>query len=592
MVFENIDEINADIVLFSSQIIEHNNLSSGFHARIFDGKKKIYKKIDLNEYINLNKNNGCSTVAFVVTGNFVEWETMFSVAGDLILNVHLIVPGSSGALSSSCLSQLSTELAIRFATYGYKFDVNYASCHMDKELAGSIVPAVYTTSLGTFLSGLLPLQQDMMNVLSFNTTARQPDLQHKSRPTFTVLTRTQGKRLETLQEVFLCLSAQTYLDFEHLVIAHNADDDAIRHIKHLIDNQPSDFRNKIRFERVEGGTRTTPLNIGFSIANGLYVVILDDDDIVFAHWLETFAGIAARKPGALLRAVALRQEFTWATVNGKRAARAISGMYNDYGPDFDFIQHLETNLTPPVSIAFPRYLFAEHGLRFDEALTTTEDWDYIMRCAAYVGVGVSDQITCIYRWWIAAESSREMHSQDEWILNHEVIQNRLNSTPVLLESRSIKTIRNISSKRDEFLRWANSLHHEIEKIKIAEEAVLPPNTDGIQEPRLTKWENLINKKFYVDKKTKLLRRTIIEDSGLFDADWYQATYSDVAQSGVDPLTHFLDCGSRELRSPCKAFNAKAYYVMNRDVQSHRIEPVFHYLLHGKWEGRPLRSHES
>lgn len=164
--------------------------------------------------------------------------------------------------------------------------------------------------------------------------------------------------------------------------------------------------------------------------------------------------------------------------------------------------------------------------------------------------------------------------------------------PVLLESRSIKTIRNISSKRDEFLRWANSLHHEIEKIKIAEEAVLPPNTDGIQEPRLTKWENLINKKFYVDKKTKLLRRTIIEDSGLFDADWYQATYSDVAQSGVDPLTHFLDCGSRELRSPCKAFNAKAYYVMNRDVQSHRIEPVFHYLLHGKWEGRPLRSHES
>lgn len=41
MVFENIDEINADIVLFSSQIIEHNNLSSGFHARIFDGKKNI-----------------------------------------------------------------------------------------------------------------------------------------------------------------------------------------------------------------------------------------------------------------------------------------------------------------------------------------------------------------------------------------------------------------------------------------------------------------------------------------------------------------------------------------------------------------------
>lgn len=80
------------------------------------------------------------------------------------------------------------------------------------------------------------------------------------------------------------------------------------------------------------------------------------------------------------------------------------------------------------------------------------------------------------------------------------------------------------------------------------------------------------------------RQTLIE-SGLFDDAWYRTRYPDVVQSGQDPMTHFLEHGSYEGRSPGPDFNAFGYLARYPDVVEEKIEPWLHYVRHGRPEGR-------
>ncbi|MDS0860105.1 hypothetical protein NUV25_20575 [Burkholderia pseudomultivorans] len=51
------------------------------------------------------------------------------------------------------------------------------------------------------------------------------------------------------------------------------------------------------------------------------------------------------------------------------------------------------------------------------------------------------------------------------------------------------------------------------------------------------------------------RRRIIAKSGLFDAEWYLQEYPDVAESGQDPILHYLIFGAKEGRRPSASFVA-------------------------------------
>lgn len=566
-------------------------------------------------------------VTVILGTDFEHWGELHTLTerfdSAAAVDIVLLVPArGAAAISQASLSQFTTELAIRAQAFGFVGTMRIAAqCDSSDLGLARLERPHFATSLGKFLDGLTPDEEPRVAVLVLSCRS-VADI--GTAPMFTVLTRTQGKRMETLREVFLCLSAQTMVDFEHVVIAHNAKPDAVDQIRALIEDQSDRMRGRIRFEEVIGGTRTTPLNAGFATARGKYVVVLDDDDIVFANWLETFRAIAREKPGSLLRAVAVRQEFTWAQVEGKRAARAVSAMHRDYAARFDYFDHLEVSQTPPVSIAFPRYLFASHGLRFDETLTTTEDWDYIMRGAAYVGVGSAEEITCIYRWWVDAENSRTVHSQSEWHDNHHLIQDKINASVNLLEAGSINRFRDVSAKMNEYLRWANKLHHDLNDIQRATDAsdieqakqkiallsqsvhgelstilkdgpidampLSPPKRDLLPPPRLSPLQKLLAGPATITRMRAQQRRETIEASGIFDAQWYLSTYPDVAQQNMDPLTHFVQFGSRELRSPSAQFNARSYYAAYNDLRDHEIEPVFHFVLHGKREGRRYQGH--
>jgi glycosyltransferase involved in cell wall biosynthesis/SAM-dependent methyltransferase len=78
---------------------------------------------------------------------------------------------------------------------------------------------------------------------------------------------------------------------------------------------------------------------------------------------------------------------------------------------------------------------------------------------------------------------------------------------------------------------------------------------------------------------------LVKSSGMFDADWYLARNPDVAQRKIDPLFHYLFFGGFEGRDPGPNFSSAWYLKTYPDVKESRINPLVHYLRSGKDEGR-------
>jgi 2-polyprenyl-3-methyl-5-hydroxy-6-metoxy-1,4-benzoquinol methylase len=298
----------------------------------------------------------------------------------------------------------------------------------------------------------------------------------EKRPFLSVVIRTQGRRLHTLREALLGLYGQTDRDIEILVVGHKLSNEAIKAVERVIDDQPVEMRSRSRFLRVEDGERTRPLNFGFSAATGQYISILDDDDVPFAHWVETFRQLHSQAPGRLLRASCVRQSVRSVVVQGEIGLRAEESPKRVYPPRFDILEHLRGNHTPPVTVAFPRGAFHDLGIQFDEVLTTTEDWDYIMRVALMVGVSSSSAVTSVYRWWETGESSRSLHSQAEWDRNYATIINKMDAVPLLLPAGTAGRLRFLLDSYDRLESIVQSPAEQIvmasaEQMGITEETI-------------------------------------------------------------------------------------------------------------------------
>lgn len=281
----------------------------------------------------------------------------------------------------------------------------------------------------------------------------------------TVVTRTQGKRIDTLRETLLCLSAQTCQEFEVLVVGHDLDHAAQLATEKVISELHDSFRARVRLLRVEGGTRARPLNEGFEAARGRYVAMLDDDDLVMGNWVETFHDLVKKHGGQILRGVAVAQSWDMIGVGGAglEASRAVSGMQNLYPDRFSLLMHLVENRSPLHSLAFPRSLFVDMGFRFDPRLTTAEDWDFIIRVAPIAGVAESRNVICIYRRWVNRENSFTTHSNDEWRANYYYTLRKIDEAPLLFPSGSTRELRD--------------LIYELDRLRSSPSALSMPHSD-------------------------------------------------------------------------------------------------------------------
>lgn len=260
------------------------------------------------------------------------------------------------------------------------------------------------------------------------------------KPFLSVIVRTQGKRPETLRETLLCLEGQSNGDFEIILIGHKLNEEHRKVLNQIIEEQNRTFREKIRYFELDYGTRTTPLNMGFSHARGEYVAVFDDDDLVFDNWVDEFFKASKKKTGTILHAYAFTQKWMMIdTDEGVKAPRATGAPNGElYCTDFDIIRQIWQNCCPLHTLAFPAYMFQEMGIIFDETLTTTEDWDFFMRTAFVAGVTDIKKPTCIYRLWENTETSSVLHDKTEWDKNYYKIQEKFAKSPVLLMGDEIQ----------------------------------------------------------------------------------------------------------------------------------------------------------
>ena len=78
---------------------------------------------------------------------------------------------------------------------------------------------------------------------------------------------------------------------------------------------------------------------------------------------------------------------------------------------------------------------------------------------------------------------------------------------------------------------------------------------------------------------------LLRASGLVDADWYLATYKEVAEAGRDPVEDYLHFGAAAGRNPNPMFDTAWYLQRNPDVRDAAINPLVHFAEFGAREGR-------
>ena len=259
----------------------------------------------------------------------------------------------------------------------------------------------------------------------------------------TVVMRTQGRRLPCFAESLQSLAEQTDRDFELVVVRHRIEQELAAPIDEVVASQPEWMRDRIRVLDLESGARGAPLNLGFEVAHGSYMVILDDDDLALPDWVATFRRLHDGSPGRALRTVALRQDAAPVTLDGQTRAEPIGDPYEHWPAKFQLLDHLLMNGTPPMTIAFPRSVFHDLGERFDEELDTTEDWDFLLRAVTLVGVASSEDRTAIYRWWVGGESSHHVHDDAHWQRNHDLVQRRMDQRVMLMPHGTVQRLQEL-----------------------------------------------------------------------------------------------------------------------------------------------------
>ena len=78
---------------------------------------------------------------------------------------------------------------------------------------------------------------------------------------------------------------------------------------------------------------------------------------------------------------------------------------------------------------------------------------------------------------------------------------------------------------------------------------------------------------------------VIRASGLFDADYYLATYTDIQPPPQDPIRHYCEFGWLEGRNPSAEFDTQGYLEAYADVRDWGVNPFWHYVVAGRTEFR-------
>lgn len=259
-----------------------------------------------------------------------------------------------------------------------------------------------------------------------------------------VIMRTEGTRDDNLREALTCLAAQTCDDFTVKLLVHTANDELADAVRAIVAEFDDRFAARCLVMQIVGGQRACPLNRGLELVDSSYVAFLDDDDLVTVNWVETFLEGARAAMGKVVRSVTVDQQVHRNPDKNALASYVVhTGMRPQHSETFDMVQHFYANQTPICSFAVPAEVIQCFGLRFDEGLPVTEDWEFLLRACQVAGVHDTGQVTSIYRRWVSGEGSSHTVERKVWDGTRTGILYRFDQAPLLLPAGSASRISNL-----------------------------------------------------------------------------------------------------------------------------------------------------
>jgi hypothetical protein len=247
----------------------------------------------------------------------------------------------------------------------------------------------------------------------------------------------------------------------------NTEDSAVApQVSAMLDSFPTAFRQRVHVDVSTLMHRVVPLNRALEMAAGTYLAVLDDDDLVFADWVEEFHEAARTSPGAVARCRAVDQQVD--VVAGTTQAAATSGFSTPYRARFDFASHLLSGQSPLSTLCFPLDAVDEFGLRFDEDIVVCEDLEFSLRVAMVCGVADTETFGVVYRRWESEFSSGHTVSPEVWEASMRTIVERLDAAPLLLPEGSASRLFQAAAQERQVHELSTGTAALLRRVEVAE----------------------------------------------------------------------------------------------------------------------------
>ena len=169
-------------------------------------------------------------------------------------------------------------------------------------------------------------------------------------------------RAEPLRRAVESVLAQTFRDFELIVVDDGSGDDTPR--------LEEEYRGRLRYLRQENRGVSAARNLGIRMSSSPHIAFLDSDDLWLPGKLEAHRAYLEVRPDIRLH----QSDERWV-----RRGRDVNPMKKHAKPEGDiFLPSLRLCLVSPSCACLDRTLFDEYGL-FDEKLPACEDYDLWLR---------------------------------------------------------------------------------------------------------------------------------------------------------------------------------------------------------------------
>jgi hypothetical protein len=239
-----------------------------------------------------------------------------------------------------------------------------------------------------------------------------------------------------ISETLLSLAAQTSADFETFVIVEDGSATELGEVADLVATFDEEFCRRVHAVAMERIGSGTPVAFGAARSKATYITAVYPDDVVFAHWAETFTTNALRADGRAMASMVAAQAVETATWGDERIVTTVERPRFPDPRGFDLMEHLAS---PPLSLrgwAVPR-LMAQRvlvpGIR-----AAAEGWTLRLAAALSCGVLETGEVTYLYR---TSQAGGPTPIDEEWERDRNLALETLDRLGLTLAPGALQSLR-------------------------------------------------------------------------------------------------------------------------------------------------------